>query len=105
MKRDTVFTYKELTELLKLCKKQGVLEFKLADLSVSFAQGGENDESGSLSTHRKRKAARIQQETLDQENESIREDVFSELAITDPAEYERMIEQGELENARGGEDI
>lgn len=94
---------KEVGELLRHLRKNGVTKFegftlKLELESVTSAVSSQTARPTKASAI---KAAEIEQLSFLQENADAVDDAISHALIEDPAEYERLLREGELENARG----
>lgn len=83
--------------MIKACCDSGVGKLFFRGLSVTFqgyrpAWVNENSHVNSPT------ADRIDTETTEQESFAAKEQQVAELMLTDPGEYERLIEAGELED-------
>lgn len=94
---------KEVYALLRHLRKNGVLKFEGFGLKLEL-----ESETNAVSPQTVRqtkasatKAAEIEQLSFLKENADAVEDAISHALIEDPAEYERLLREGELEDARG----
>lgn len=104
-------TAKELGAIIKLCQLHGVSQLSYKGLQVSFGEQRPLWEeprkpvkgSGKKSVDQ----GAIDKSTFEQEEFTAIEQKIAELVISDPAQYEHLMEIGELENDRkssGSED-
>lgn len=89
----------DICRILQACAKTKVKEFKLGDFSVSFEEkpGIKPVESPTLITG---SAESVEQESIARDEVDIRERQMAEMLIEDPLMYEKLLEQGELEDAK-----
>jgi hypothetical protein len=95
---------KEVARLLKLLRQHGATSFE--GMGLKIALSGENKptrESAPVSQTKAsaEKAAQIEQLDLFQSDAETAEDLLAHALVEDPAEYERLIREGELEDAAG----
>lgn len=97
----------EVCSILQSCAQHKVMELKFQDLQVSFSKPTETlpgEASVGATSRPPVKAMTDQQHSnnaraaLEQDELLLREQQLEELKITDPAEYERQIRDGELED-------
>lgn len=103
----------EVCTILEASAKAGVTELKFRDLHVSFGKPVEervitldpsfvpqppapHPSGPDLSEDQHRKQAR---DALRRDEATLRADQLAEMLVTDPEGYERLLQQGELENA------
>lgn len=94
---------KEVRALLSHLKKAGVKSFEGLNVKVDFADKTDVEQ---IQTVRQtpasaKKAENIEQLSFLDESADVSEDLISHALIENPAEYERLIREGELEDARG----
>ena len=90
---------KKISAIIKACGKAGVQEFSLGELRITFGTKTDPDlsvsplsgEALSDEDHRK-----LNEQSLEQDEVRTRENQMEELLITDPAQYERLIIDGEF---------
>lgn len=93
-------TPKTLANLIKVCKKQGIRSLSLGDIKIEFEGGitnGNNKKSKSEINQKENEKGVIQN------NLNIADEDLSQLMVTDPVEYERVLERVLDENNNIGQ--
>jgi hypothetical protein len=96
---DRTLTVKEASAIIKACQIAGVQEIVFRGLRLSFGETRPQWGKRKLSRGAKRReveAEAIDQESLEKEEFATKDQQVAELVITDPAQYEQLIEQEEL---------
>lgn len=91
---------KDLKEIIEICARTGVVELNVGDTSIKFGQGETAKPQENLSEIIAPAADELRVESekaLIKENVESAEDRLSRLQIEDPAEYERLLIEEELE--------
>jgi hypothetical protein len=108
-----VLKAEEVCSILKVCAEAGVNEITFRDLNVRFGppaetrrpeQDAESASPSSSETVLSEIAAKIDQETIEEQEIRIREQQLDELRITDPLAYEKLVISGELVDGIKSED-
>lgn len=95
-------TAQEICSIIKECARQGVAEMTYGELHVKFQPLGEREEAPAHVPPSQR--VRVPAKTLDKiESDSLRndelavkEDDLAQMLIEDPAQYEKLVLQGDL---------
>ena len=85
-----------ICEILKACKDCGVVNFELGELKVQFGGGGQQPQE---LQHIDRYTEEVHNEVEEVRFPNLGETIY-DLALTDPEEYERLVEQGLDEEAK-----
>lgn len=87
---------KDFKKIIDLCKKSGVLRLKLADFEVEFAEKEQKHIKREIKAKDSPDREIAEKEALRREEQTLKEDYIGNLLLEDPAEYERLVMQGEL---------
>lgn len=89
---------KELKNILKLCKKEGVSRIKTSDLEIEFKETIKNPmKSVGKVKDNPVKREEIEKEAIGQAEIDIKENYVENLILEDPSEYESLMIQGEFD--------
>ena len=91
-------TTDQLFDIITMCCDRGVTEFAFGDLSLKFDLTFSPSKKAPVSNTKKIES--IKDQTLVTSEVELREDQMQQLLIDDPVSYEKLIAQGEIENAK-----
>jgi hypothetical protein len=100
-----MLTAKDIAQIIKACKNAGVKELKLADFSLTFGnEPASSPESESISEEPisadvLEAQIRQEKEDIEMQEATAKQLSLDALMIEEPAEYERLIAEGELKDA------
>jgi hypothetical protein len=103
--REGSLTASEALAIIEACVTAGVTELTFRGLEVSFSGGRlrwTEPKAEELTPPVVAAAAQTDQETLEVEELEVRAQQVAELHLTDPLEFEKMLERGELEDVNMG---
>ena len=96
----------DVCNIIRTCKAAEVTELKFGDLHILWGKKallGNVEDANALAAEEMAEAQKkIEDKELEIQDLENKENLLELLKIEDPAEYERMILSGELENAEGG---
>lgn len=97
-KKERQLTTKNLCALIKVCGENFVTELRFGDVQVLFSR--KPLEEPTFITPEQAIAGQSKSEIEAREEKTLlaEEDEHSELLLTDPAKYERLMQQGDLED-------
>jgi hypothetical protein len=87
---------KDFKKIIGLCKKSGVSRLKLADFEVEFAEKEQKHSKREVKVKDSPNREVIETESLKRAEQALKEEYIGNLLLEDPAEYERLVMQGEL---------
>lgn len=96
------FSADELVRVIRACHKAGVTELKIGEILVKFGNGDtpERKTAGAaIPTVTEAELKEVQQHLLVEENLEHAEEQLSLMQLEDPAQYERLILERELEDS------
>jgi hypothetical protein len=91
----------DICNLIKTCSVSGVLELNYGELHIKFASKDIEAPSEPAIAGRKSDATKstvIEQDSIEQDELKTKQDQLDLMLIEDPAEYERLLIAGELED-------
>ena len=91
-------TVRELKAIISLCSNRGVSELKYGSLSLRFGDVVQNKTTARCSSVVAQN--RIDEDTTDQNEFEVREEQLANLLVDNPAAYEKLLAQNELEDAK-----
>lgn len=94
------FSVQDIGDLIEKCSKFGVLQFSYGDLSFSL-HNKSNEETDSPISHAPPSPQEIEQasvETMAIDEQRSKKDQLEQMLIENPAEAERLMASGELED-------
>lgn len=91
-------TVRELKAIISLCSNRGVSELRYGNLSLRFGDVIQNKNTARCTSIVKQN--RIDEETTEIDEASLREQQLSEMLIDNPAAYEELLAQNEIKDAK-----
>jgi len=94
-------TAKEVCDIIESCKGGGVSTLKYGTLNIQFYSTDPYLQLNNqlLNVNESSLASQVEAESLLDDEIDVKDSQLSELLITDPEQYEKLLAQGELENA------
>lgn len=96
-----------ICNIIKSCRKSGVLFFKFGELELSFEKNytSTSPEQKICERNNTKILEKEENETLFQKEADLKETQLAEMLINDPVQYEKLIEQGDVKDARSNDNI
>lgn len=90
----------EIIKILRVCADTGVREFRCGDFFIKLGEEAKLvQDTPATTVGMEGDSAVIEAKAIASEEVDIRERQMAEMLIENPFEYEKLLEQGELENA------
>ena len=104
-KRLKNLTNAEICGIIEACGKNNVRRFSFGGLVITFGENGvENIQYENSPVAKTESTRKVDTESLLQDEIAIREGQLAMMDVTDPVQYEKLLEQGELTNGKQKEE-
>lgn len=93
------FKCKEIQDIIKTCRENGVTRLKIGELSVSFLPVESKTQGVATPTVEQLQTQKLyENEAFLEQERRVKQDELDNLRLLDPETYEDLVNRGELEN-------